>query len=119
MIGWGPAVVWAAVLFFMSAAEDPGLGVGTIPDKPAHVAAYAVLGLGLAWARERAHPEAAHSVFLVLGFAYGLSDEWHQSFVTGREAAVGDWISDVVGVVVGYAALQLWARRRALSGDAT
>ena len=31
---------------------------------------------------------------------YGLSDEWHQSFVVGRESDVTDWFADTSGSVL-------------------
>ena len=34
---------------------------------------------------------------------YGLSDEWHQSFVPGRSAVVDDLLADLVDAVVGCA----------------
>jgi VanZ family protein len=48
---------------------------------------------------------------LVFATLYGLTDEWHQSFVPGRSAAVADALADMVGAIVGSAAwLMLWAR---------
>lgn len=31
---------------------------------------------------------------------YGLSDEWHQSFVEGRDADIYDWFADMLGAVL-------------------
>lgn len=36
------------------------------------------------------------SVILFCSF-YGISDEWHQSFVKGRQADVFDWLADTTG----------------------
>jgi VanZ family protein len=44
---------------------------------------------------------------LIIGAGYGALDEWHQSFVPGRDANLGDWMADVVGVMLG---LMLFAR---------
>ncbi|MCU0242053.1 MAG: VanZ family protein, partial [Vicinamibacteria bacterium] len=38
---------------------------------------------------------------------YGVSDEWHQSFVPGRDATVGDVMKDALGSLC---ALILWQR---------
>jgi VanZ family protein len=35
--------------------------------------------------------------------AYGVSDEFHQSFVAGRDSEVLDWVADTVGAAVGAA----------------
>lgn len=38
---------------------------------------------------------------------FGITDEWHQSFVPGRSAGWQDWVSDTAG-----AALAIWAHER-------
>jgi VanZ family protein len=32
---------------------------------------------------------------------YGISDEWHQSFVMGRYFDIGDWLADTSGAGLG------------------
>ena len=95
-ISWGPAVAWATVLFLLSATPDPpGSGLfARIPggDKLVHLGLYAVLGGLLAWGRRR-HLRGAsagpwlHAALILAGALYGVSDEWHQSFVPGRDAS--------------------------------
>lgn len=101
---WGPAAVWAAVLFFLSALPDvdgsPLLFQGE--DKVVHAGLYAVLGATLAWGRLRSASLPPAWVLMVLGLLYGASDEWHQSFVAGRDPSLGDWTADTVGVLLGY-----------------
>ena len=80
---WGPVVAWAAVIFALSAVPDLGTGLGdwdTVLRKGAHASEYAVLALLLYRALGRELP-----AFLI-GFAYAVSDEIHQAFVTGRHA---------------------------------
>ena len=43
-------------------------------------------------------------VLILLGALYGLTDEWHQSFVPGREVSALDWLADLCGVTLGYLA---------------
>lgn len=31
---------------------------------------------------------------------YGISDEWHQSFIAGREADLLDWLADSTGAII-------------------
>jgi len=69
-------------------------------DKLLHAAAYFVLGL-LLWRFVRhfiKSPMILASVCIALGSLYGLSDEWHQSFVPGRDADWLDWLADTAGV---------------------
>jgi VanZ family protein len=71
-------------------------------DKIAHCALYAVLGATLASGRFRASSSVPHVVLLVLGALYGISDEWHQAWVPGRDPDPADWLADVVGLALGY-----------------
>ena len=40
-------------------------------------------------------------VAIILGSLYGVSDEYHQSFIPGRFAMLDDVVADVVGSVLG------------------
>jgi VanZ family protein len=71
-------------------------------DKVAHVCLYAVLGAALAWGGRRTWKRSPHVLLLLLGSLYGASDEWHQSFVPGRDSSPWDWAADNVGVLLGY-----------------
>jgi VanZ family protein len=45
---------------------------------------------------------------------YGVTDEWHQRYVSGRTPAVDDWIADALGAataVIGLAAIAVVRRR--------
>ena len=35
---------------------------------------------------------------LMIGMCYGVSDEWHQSFIPGRVASIWDALFDAVGI---------------------
>ena len=101
---WGPAAIWATVLFLLSAVPDTGSGGLQLPlnDKLAHAMLYAVLGATLANGRARSGSGVSHVLLIVLGVLYGASDEWHQGFVPGRDPDPADWLADVVGLLVGY-----------------
>ena len=117
---WGPAAVWAAVLFFLSALpgldRPPYLFQGE--DKLAHAGLYAVLAATLAWGHSKSAAPPPVWVLVVLGVVYGASDEWHQSFVAGRDPSLGDWTADIVGVLLGYWVTSVILRRRALQKGA-
>ena len=51
---------------------------------------------------------------LWLAMVYAVSDEWHQSFVPGRDALVADWIIDSIGAAagLGIAASLRWMRAK-------
>jgi len=101
---WLPVVAWAGLIFSLSSVPDLGTGLGgwdLLLRKIAHAAEYAILGALLARALGR--PWAA----FVVGVAYAISDEVHQSFVPGRAGAPLDVAIDTVGVAAG---VLLWTR---------
>jgi len=49
---------------------------------------------------------------VVLGSAYGLTDEIHQAFVPGRSADPRDWVADTAGAVLGALLAVAYLRRR-------
>lgn len=108
LAAWIPAVAWAALLFLLS--SRPSLPAPDVPhlDKAAHFAAYAVMGLLLAFATDRSRWPLWIAV--ALGAAYGAADEVHQMFVPGRSPSVLDWVADAAGTL---AAVLLYARWRA------
>jgi VanZ family protein len=71
-------------------------------DKFYHAGAYFIMGL-LAWQSFR-HFVSSPGLLAMLSIAfcslYGLSDEWHQSFVVGRESDIADWAADTTGAVL-------------------
>lgn len=113
LMAWGPAALWAAVLFLLSELP-PDVGGGGFPinDKVIHVGLYAVLGGTLAWAGFRTG-RGGMFVFTLLGVSYGALDEWHQSFVPGRDPSVGDLVADAVGIFAGFLLLRFVLKARA------
>ena len=90
-----------AALFWVShrpQAWSPGVPHG---DKLLHAAAYAVLAAAWyaalrcswPWQRYRTHAWIAAAA----AACYGITDEWHQSFVPGRDASLEDWLADALG----------------------
>jgi VanZ family protein len=105
---WGPVVLWAGLIFGLSSVPDLGTGLGgwdLVLRKIGHAAEYAVLGLLLLRAVGRVLPAAAAAL------AYAVSDEIHQAFVPGRQAAVRDVLVDAAGILLGVYALPRLARR--------
>jgi VanZ family protein len=105
---WGPACLWAALIFALSAQPTLPVSLGDGRDKLAHLTAYAVLGFLLA--RARGAGRAALWLPILLGLAYAASDEIHQSFVPGRSADPFDWVADAIGVALGVLLFHLGRR---------
>jgi len=75
-------------------------------DKWVHASAYAVMAF-FAWRafRHQLHTRVLLAcVVVVFCSLYGVSDEFHQSFVEGRDADVWDWLADTLG-----ASMMAWA----------
>jgi VanZ family protein len=106
---WLPVVLWAGVIFAFSSIPSLGTGLGgwdLVLRKLAHGAEFAILAV-LLYRAVRSIPAA-----LVLASAYAVTDEFHQTFVSGREGAVADWAIDTGGAAVGLALAAAWRRRR-------
>jgi VanZ family protein len=76
--------------------------------KLAHVFEYAVLTALLFWAlrRHRAAGAGTLAIAALLASLYAFSDEWHQTFVPGREGSLRDVGVDAVGI----AGATLWLK---------
>ena len=68
-----------------------------------HLALYSVLGGTLQFGRLSSNSGLAHWTVIAIGIIYGVSDEWHQSFVPGRNPSAADLLADTIGVLMGYA----------------
>lgn len=100
---WGPAVVWAAVLFLLSAWSGSSLlALPPLNDKLVHACLYTVLGLTLGYGWARVPRRVPHVVLVAIGALYAATDEWHQIYVPGRVPDVNDWFADLVGLLLGY-----------------
>jgi len=135
---WLPVVVWMILIFGASTGlgrpentsrivrpillwlfphiSDQAIDqVHFVVRKTAHFVEYSVLG-ALLWRLVHLDPawEACRSrqylIALLLAAFYASSDEFHQKFVPGREAAVRDVLIDTCGAGFGLAAV--WAARR-------
>jgi VanZ family protein len=85
-----------------------------------HFTAYGVLALLVSYALSDSGISAIRRLIYAVVFAvmYGVSDEIHQSFVPGRDAAMFDIGINAVGAIAALAAWQLISRWRANSGTA-
>ncbi len=114
---WLPAILWMAVIFWASSLPRVPTPIPVRGgDKVAHVMAYGLLGVLLARAfRGASGPILSGQAGLwavVVGLAYGVTDELHQSFVPGRMPEAADVLADAVGLVLGQTLAQHWARDR-------
>jgi VanZ family protein len=103
LLRWLPAVLWMGVIFVFSSIpskEMPSFGLWDfLVKKGGHMLGYGILALcfwyALKW--ERKHFWVAFGLTVL----YGLSDEIHQLFVTGRHFSLYDSFGfDAVGGLI-------------------
>ncbi|HLS91295.1 MAG TPA: VanZ family protein [Limnochordia bacterium] len=103
---------YMGLLYYLSSipgGEIEEIGI-RIPDYLLHAAAYAVLALLLHAALRRAWqapPRTAWWIAWMVAVVYGVTDEYHQSFVPGRDPSLKDLVADALGAAM---ALSLWTR---------
>ncbi len=112
---WAPVVGYMALVFYLSSLPNPLPALThAVKDKILHGVEYAGLALllvralhlsGLALGR-------ALAVGVLVASLFGASDEWHQSFVPGRDADPLDWAADTTGALLGGAAAAAFLRAR-------
>jgi VanZ family protein len=94
------------MLLIFIASSVPGDQLpGTISDKLAHLLVYAVLGacfmLPLSGGRLAGMTRMNAAWALALSIAYGITDEFHQSFTRGRTPDANDLVADSIGAAIG------------------
>lgn len=119
---WGPAAAGMAVLFALSSVPNAGPLPADLSDKVAHLVAYAGLAVllmrgtsGGTWA---GCTSAAALAAWAIASLYGVTDEWHQSFVPGRSPSGLDLVADTAGAALGAFAVWILARIRMARGRA-
>jgi VanZ family protein len=99
-----PVVVYAGLIFLLSSFPHfpeqvpPFIGY----DKLAHFVEYYFFGILICrWLlNKKNHVVRRRALFVTLlfGMCYGVTDEWHQSFIPGRTASIWDVLFDAVGI---------------------
>jgi VanZ family protein len=106
---WGPVVVWASVIFAFSSIPSLGTGLGTwdlVLRKLAHATVFGILALLLLRATR------STGLALLLTGLYAVSDEVHQTFVSGRAGRPLDVLIDVSGATIALVGVGVLRRER-------
>jgi VanZ family protein len=121
---WAPVVAYMGLLFVASSLSSIPSPPGGLTDKHEHFFFYGILaGLTL---RALAKGEWRHVTLgavlgaILISSAYGVSDEWHQRFVPGRDYELLDMAADAIGSTLAAGGLWAWSilRRRSETPDA-
>ena len=109
MLRWVAVLLWMGGIFVLSSLPSLHSPFGHFYDfmlrKLAHIGVYAGLTalLFLALQQHTGGTRRAWVLAVLLAAAYALTDEWHQTFVSGRQGSFRDVGIDMLGVVAGYA----------------
>lgn len=109
-------VIIMGTIFFLSHQSGDTLELPSFPgaDKLAHMTAYGVLALTVLWrygAKGLRSPARATFFTVLFCFLYGISDEFHQSFIALRAVSIYDVLADTAGA---FCISLVWAMNPAL-----
>jgi VanZ family protein len=102
---WGPFLAALAIIFWLSSLSTVP-GASYFWDKFLHAFGYAGLGILALRAFHGGFTPARLVPTLLAGVAvllWGISDEFHQSFVPGRDASALDLLADMIGFLLAVA----------------
>lgn len=111
---FAPPLALMGLIYFLSAQPDLNSGLGLVDEigrKLVHMAEYGLLW----WLWSRAFGFRRPVLAAVITLAYAATDEFHQTFVHGRNGSPVDWVIDGAGVALAWALTTVWARRRVAS----
>jgi len=103
---WLPALLWMGFIFYFSSLPSKDIPLlFPLQDVLFHGIIYAALAYLFCRALKNTYTQVVliKLIFftVVFGFVYGLSDEFHQSFVPGRSASTFDLLIDTIGSFIG------------------
>jgi VanZ family protein len=106
-LAWLPPLALMGLIFYLSAQPNLSSGLGNwdlVLRKGAHMTEYALLTV-LWWRALKLElsTRSALALAYAITVAYAMTDELHQTFVTGRHGAPVDVLIDAVGAAIGAA----------------
>jgi VanZ family protein len=119
---WLPVLVYCLFIYLQSGGPSP-ISFRAFPhqDKVAHFLGYGLLGALFARAFRGTRPETSWRTLWLLGGLcaglYGLTDEFHQSFVAVRSGDPADFVADLAGSAAGAWTAAWTARSREQIAD--
>ncbi|HXV64739.1 MAG TPA: VanZ family protein [Vicinamibacteria bacterium] len=119
---YGPLLLFMVLIFWTSSRSQPPLPIEA-PDYVLHAGTFFILALlaSRAFAFGLAKPAATWKLWaaLAVSILFGLSDEWHQSYVPGRHVSLRDVAADSIGALLAVSGVALlWKTRGASKSSA-
>jgi len=113
-----PMTLVMGTIFWLSHQPGDSFNLPRLPeiDKLCHMVVYSVLAVTVlfAFGRQRRNRRPRLVVLLTVLFClfYGISDEFHQSFVPGRSVSALDVLADCLGALLTGLLWLRWRKRR-------
>ncbi len=112
-----PMILTMGTIFYLSHQTGDRLSLPALPglDKLGHMAAYGLLAATVLFAtsdkQKSTRPHRVIILTVIFCLLYGMSDEFHQSFIPGRTASVYDLMADGCGAALVCALWAKWLHR--------
>ena len=103
---WLPVFLYAGFIFYMSSLPQISSPI-RFPqrDKLIHITEYALfawlLARAIKYSFKNLNKVRLYSIIISVSFLYGVSDEFHQSFVATRVSSAWDVLADTIGGLLG------------------
>lgn len=103
LLFWSPVILWSLAIYAVSDRTVPKSSEFFWQDfvikKFAHIVEYGILSIFIyrAFLNEGVDKNKAGVWAIILTTLYGVSDEYHQSFVLGRQSRIRDVVFDFLG----------------------
>lgn len=97
-------IFWLGIIFLFSSEQNLrssfSYNIDLVLRRTAHIVEYFILTFLIYKVLFFFKKPSLKSIFL-LSLSYAFLDEWHQSFIVGREGTVRDVAFDLVGILLG------------------
>ena len=115
-----PLAAAMGTIFLLSHQPGDRLSLPSFPgaDKLAHMTAYGILAgtvfVAFSERWKKNHPRRVVVFTVLFCLVYGISDEFHQSFIPGRSTSILDVLADCGGAALACAVWARWRKRIAM-----
>jgi VanZ family protein len=115
---WLPLLLWMAIIFAVSHTpkqDIPAFGTwDMLIKKGSHFLAYFILALLAHWAiaHPGRQPWGRYIWVWLIAVAYAISDEYHQTFIPGRNGNMSDVVIDSLGALTALLVLAYYEKWR-------
>ena len=101
----GLMAITLMVVIYIESGQALKVDLSSFPyqDKLMHALAYGVLATCMLFTFKpysKGFTGRQQLIAIVLASLYGISDEWHQSFIPERTADIGDIVADAIGAFI-------------------